>query len=82
MTDLSFSGDINFNHEEKIKNNIVKIFLLYLVLTLVILTLLNMSGVRLFNSTNLTMTLVSSGGFLPLNNLNEIIITNTQKIIL
>ncbi len=82
MTDLSFSGDINFNHEEKIKNNIVKIFLIYLVLTLVILTLLNMSGVRLFNSTNLTMTLVSSGGFLPLNNLNEIIITNIQKIIL
>ena len=82
MTDLSFSEEINFNHEEKIKNIIIKIFLLYLTLTLVILSLLNISGVRLFNSTNLTMTLVSSGGFLPLDNLNEIIITNFQKIIL
>ena len=82
MTDLSFSEEINFNHEEKIKNIIIKIFLLYLTLTLIILSLLNISGVRLFNSTNLTMTLVSSGGFLPLDNLNEIIITNFQKIIL
>ena len=82
MTDLSFSGDINFNHEEKIKNNIVKIFLLYLVLTLVILTLLNMSGVRLFNSTNLTMTLVSSGGFLPDNDLNLIIDSKFQQLVL
>ena len=44
--------------------------------------LLNISGVRLFNSLNLTMTLVSSGGFLPSDNLSEIIGTNFQKIVL
>ena len=44
--------------------------------------LLNFSGIRLFNALNLTMTLISGGGFLPSDNLNEIISTNLQKIIL
>ena len=48
----------------------------------IILTLLKISGIRLFNSLNLTMTLVSAGGFLPLDELNDIISTNFQKMIL
>ena len=81
MTDLTFNGESNFNSEENIKNNILRIFLIYSILSFICLTLLNLSGIRLFNSLNLTMTLVSTGGFLPLNSLNEIIITNTHKII-
>ena len=82
MTNLTFSGDSNFKSEENIKNNLIRIFILYSVLSLIIFTLLNLSDVRLFNSLNLTMTLVSGGGFLPSDNLNEIISTNFQKIVL
>ena len=82
MTNLTFSGESNFKSEENIKNNILRIFIFYCILSFLFLTLLNLSGVRLFNSLNLTMTLVSSGGFLPSDNLSEIISTNTQKIVL
>ena len=82
MTNLTYSGESNYKSEENIKNNLLKIFLLYSLLSLLYFTLLNVSGVRLFNSLNLTMSLVSSGGFLPSDSLNEIIITNFQKIIL
>ena len=82
MTNLTYSGESNYKSEENIKNNLLKIFLLYSLLSLLYFTLLNVSGVRLFNSLNLTMSLVSSGGFLPSDSLKEIIITNFQKIIL
>ena len=82
MTNLTFSGDSNFKSEDNIKNNILKIFILYSLLSFLSLTLLNISGLRLFNSLNLTMTLVSNGGFLPSDNLNDIILTNFQKIVL
>ena len=82
MTNLTYSGDNNFKSEINIKNNVLKIFVLYITLGLVIFSLLNMSGVRLFNSLNLSMTLLSGGGFLPSDNLAEIISSNLQKIVL
>ena len=82
MTNLTYSGESNFKSEENIKNNIIKIFIFYSVLSFILFSLLNFSGVRLFNSLNLTMTLVSGGGFLPSDNLSEIISSNFQKIIL
>ena len=82
MTNLTFSGDSNFKSAENIKENILKIFIFYCVLSFILFSLLNISGVRLFNSLNLTMTLVSGGGFLPSNNLSGIISTNLQKIVL
>ena len=82
MINLTYSGESNFKSSDNIKNIIIKIFILYSVLSIILLTLLNLSGVRLFNSMNLTMTLVSNGGFLPTDNLNNIIITNFQKIVL
>ena len=81
MTYLTFSGDNNFKSKENIKDNILKIFIIYSVLSIIILTLLSFSGVRLFNSLNMSMTLISSGGFLPTNNINKLISTNFQKII-
>ena len=82
MTNLTYSGDNNFKSEENIKNNLLKIFIFYIVLSIIILSLLNFSGIRLYNSLNLMMTLVSGGGFLPSDNLNEIISTNFQKLVL
>ena len=81
MINLTFSGDSNFKSEENIKDNILKIFIIYSVLSVVILTLLSFSGLRLFNSLNMSMTLISSGGFLPTDNINKVISTNFQKII-
>ena len=82
MTNLTFSGDNNFKSEENIKNNILKIFIFYSLLSILILTLLNISDIRLFSSLNLSMTLVSGGGFLPTDTLNDIIVNNLQKIVL
>ncbi len=82
MTNLTYSQENNYNSEINIKNNLLRIFIIYSLLSLGILSLLNLSGVRLFNSLNLTMTLISGGGFLPIESITKIISTNFQKIIL
>ncbi len=82
MTNLTFAGDNNFSSESNIKDNLLKIFITYSLLSIIILSLLNLSGVRLFNSLNLSMTLISGGGFLPVESIGKIIYTNFQKIIL
>jgi trk system potassium uptake protein len=80
MISLTHSGDSGYNSEEKIKNNILKIFIYYSILSLGIFLLLNITGIRLFNSLNISMTLISGGGFLPTNSLTNIISSNFQKI--
>ncbi len=82
MTNLTYSGDNNFNSESNIKDNLLRIFIIYSLLSIGILSLLNFSGVRLFNSLNLSMSLISGGGFLPTESINKIISTNFQKVIL
>ena len=82
MTNLTFTSESNFNSEESVKGNILKILIFYCTLSFAILILLSFSDIRLFNSLNLTMTLVSAGGFLPTDNLNDIFSTKLQKIIL
>jgi trk system potassium uptake protein TrkH len=52
------------------------------MLSLLIFILFSISGVRLFNGLNLSMTLISTGGFLPTNSLSQIIKSNFQEIIL
>ena len=81
MISLTHSGDSGYNSEEKIKNNILKIIIYYSILSLGIFLLLNITGIRLFNSLNISMTLVSGGGFLPTNSLTNIISSNFQKIV-
>ena len=81
MISLTHSGDNNYSSEDNIKNNILKIFIYYCTLSFSLFLLFNLSGVRLFNSLNLTMTQISSGGFLPTDYLSNIILTNFQKII-
>ena len=81
MNDLTFSGDGSINSENNIKDLIFKIFTFYSLLSLIIFMLLSLSDVRLFNSLNLSMSLVSAGGFMPTNSLSKIIQSNPQKII-
>ena len=72
---------ISFNSSEILKQA-VKIFLLYSGLTLLIFIILNMFSIRSFDSLNLAFTLISSGGFLPVNELSNIFKDNSQIIIL
>ena len=82
MINLTFSGESNFKSKEIITNNIFRIFIFYTILSFMIFTFLSMSGIRLFNSLNLTMSLISGGGFLPSDALRDIIVTNIQKLFL
>ena len=77
----SLTNFISFNKAETLKQSF-KIFLLYSFLTLGIFVILNIFEIRTFNSLNLAMTIISSGGFLPSNNLSYILINNSQIIII
>ena len=72
---------ISFNSSEILKQA-TKIFLLYSGLTLLIFIILNFLSIRAFDSLNLAFTLISSGGFLPVNDLSNIIKENFQIVIL
>ena len=76
----SLTNFISFNSSEVIKQSI-KILLLYSVLTLSVFIILNILGIRSFNSLNLAMTIISSGGFLPVNNLSSVLVNDLQVII-
>ena len=71
---------LSFNSSEVFKQTI-KIFLLYSSLTFLIFIILNIFGIRSYNSLNLAMTVISSGGFLPVNELSSILTLNSQVII-
>ena len=77
----SLTNFISFNKAEALKQSL-KIFLLYILITLGIFVILNFFQIRMFNSLNLAMTVISSGGFLPSNNLSNILINNSQIIII
>ena len=81
MTNISYSEESSINSERNIKDNISKVLIIYSILSIIILTLLNFSGLRLFNSLNMSMTLISGGGFIPTDSIDKIISTNFQKII-
>ena len=72
---------ISFDSSEALKQAL-KIFLLYSGLTLVIFVILNIFSIRSFNSLNLAFSLISSGGFLPVNDLSNILKENSQIIVL
>ena len=65
LISLSATPNINLSSEENLKKRIIYISSIYIFLTFFIFMLLNFSNIRLFNSLNLSMTLVSNGGFLP-----------------
>jgi trk system potassium uptake protein len=76
----SLTNFLSFNKSETFKQAL-KIFLFYSIITISIFIILSLFDIRLFNSLNLAMTIISSGGFLPSNNLSNILIDNSQIII-
>ena len=71
---------LSFNKSETLKQ-FYKVLILYGLLTLGIFIVLEIFNFRTFNSFNLAMTLISSGGFLPVNNLSIILNTNIKEVI-
>ena len=76
----SLTNFISFSKAETLKQSL-KIFLLYLIITFSIFVILNLLNIRAFNSFNLAMSIISSGGFLPTNSLSNILLSNFQIII-
>ena len=81
MNDLTYSVNGRTNTENNIKDLLLRIFILYSTLSFIIFLLLNISQVRMFNSLNLSMSLISAGGFIPTDSLSKIIRSNPQKLI-
>ncbi len=76
----SLTNFISFNKAETLKQSF-KIFLLYSFITLAIFVILNLFDIRAFNSLNLAMSIISSGGFLPNNSLSNLLVVNSQIIV-
>ena len=72
LNHLVYTGNMGSFSKSNTKNILFQIFLVYSLLTLLIFIILNIGDVRLFNSLNLSMTIISNGGFLPANSLNQI----------
>ena len=82
MIDLTFNLEKKINFSSNLISVTNRIFLIYLSLTALIFSLFLISGIRIFDSLNLAVTVISSGGFLPTENLSDIIRNNFQSIIL
>ena len=76
----SLTNFISFNYSEAFKQSF-KIFILYTALTFFIFISLKLINLRTFDSFNISMTIISSGGFLPVNDIDAIVNTNFKEII-
>ena len=76
----SLTNYFSFDSSETIKQT-VKIILIYLSLTITIFIILKFINLRTFDAFNLSLTIISSGGFLPTNNINNIIQNDLSIII-
>ena len=76
----SLTNFLTFNSSEVFKQ-VTKVFLIYTILTFFIFIILNLIGIRSFNSLNLSMSIISSGGFIPVNDLDIILVNDTQIIL-
>ncbi len=82
LTHLVYNPDRATNLFKDTKKIIIKVFFLYSFFTGIIFILFNFSGIRLFNSLNLAMTVSSAGAFLPTNSLSDIVKSTSQEITL
>ena len=70
-----------FNSSEIFKQSL-KIIIIYILLTFLIFIILKLINLRTFDAFNFSLTLISSGGFLPFNNIDIIFQTDLSKLIL
>ena len=82
MIDLSYIIEKKINFSSNLIGVTYRIFFIYLSLTVLIFLLFLFSGIRLFDGMNLSLTIISSGGFLPVDSLENIIRSNFQSFLL
>ncbi len=77
----SVTNYISFSSSEISKQSL-KIIILYALLTLIVFLLLKFINLRTFDAFNFSLTIISSGGFLSINNFDNLFVTDISKIIL
>ena len=77
----SITNYISFSSSEISKQSL-KIIILYALLTLIVFLLLKLINLRSFDAFNFSLTIISSGGFLSINNFDNLFVTDISKIIL
>ena len=76
----SLTNFLSFNSAELLKQSI-KVFILYIVLTIFIFFVLKIINLRNFDAFNLSLTIIASGGFKPINELDYILNNDFKKIL-
>ncbi len=77
----SFTEYLSFNYNEIFKQSF-KIIIIYSSLTLIIFILFKIINLRSFDAFNLSLSIISSGGFLPVNRVDYLFESDVSKIIL
>ena len=77
----SLTNYLSLNSTEIFKQSF-KIVVVYSVLTIVIFIVFKIINLRTFDSLNLSLTIISSGGFLPINSIDNLFSSDLNKIIL
>tara|TARA_Y100000816_G_scaffold270632_1_gene234545 strand:+ start:326 stop:1735 length:1410 start_codon:yes stop_codon:yes gene_type:complete len=77
----SFTEYLSLNYNEIFKQSL-KIIIIYSLLTLFIFILLKTINLRTFDAFNLSLSIISSGGFLPANKIDYLFESDFSKIIL
>ncbi len=76
----SLTNYLSFNSSEFIRQ-LSKVFFLYLFLTIIIFFLLKIINFRNFDAFNFALSIISSGGFKPVNEINYLLNKNYKIII-
>ena len=76
----SLTNFISFNYSETFKQSF-KIFILYTGITIFLFISLKFINLRTFDSFNIAMTIISSGGFLPVNEIGSVVNSNFKEIV-
>ena len=79
---LISGGASGINFYNNFKYNFMKIILIYFFSTILIIFLYSLIDIRLLDAFSLAFTTISSGGFVPADNLSNIIENNLQIFIL
>ncbi len=77
----SFTEYLSFNNNEILKQSL-KIIIIYSSLTLLIFILFKTINLRTFDAFNLSLSIISSGGFLPVNRIDYLFESDLSKILL
>ena len=77
----SLTNYISLNSSEIFKQ-VFKIIVIYLSMTILIFIMLKLVNLRSYDAYNYSLTIISSGGFLPNNNFDITFTTDISKIIL